>query len=37
MDCIDILQNFFILKFSEVTREVTLREAIGGIDDFSKL
>ena len=28
---------FFILKFSELTREVTLREAIGGIDDFSKL
>lgn len=31
------MAEFFILKFSEVTREVTLREAIGGIDEFSKL
>ena len=29
--------RFFTIKFSGVTREVTLRDAIGGIDGFSKL
>ena len=34
---ITVWQNFFAIKFSGATREMILRETIGGIDDFSKL
>ena len=34
---INVRQNFFTIKFSDATREMTSRGTIGGIDEFSKL